>query len=106
MIRERALQVLLILSGLGCLAGLYPLSGAFRDGPATAIARQDQRILGNRGSSAGWSTLAHDAVMIVQGIQYHDLRDDLVGYAIIAVIGLSLIALTPAKQARASAAAA
>jgi hypothetical protein len=126
MIRERALQVLLILSGLGCLAGLYPLSGAFRDGPATAIARQDQRILGIYISLgvflliaarnprqhrslilfAGWSTLAHDAVMIVQGIQYHDLRDDLVGYAIIAVIGLSLIALTPAKQARASAAAA
>ena len=44
--------------------------------------------------------------MIVQGIQYHDLRDDLVGYAILAVIGLALIALTPAKQARVSAAAA
>jgi hypothetical protein len=53
---------------------------------------------------AGWSTLAHDAIMIVQGIQYHDLRGDLLGFSIIAVLGLALIALAPAKQARASAA--
>ena len=51
---------------------------------------------------AGWSTLAHDGVMIVQGIQYHDLRGDLIGFAIIGVIGLALIALTPAKRPRAS----
>jgi hypothetical protein len=42
--------------------------------------------------------------MIVQGIRYHDLRGDLLGFAIIAVIGLALIALAPARQARASAA--
>ena len=126
MTRERVLQVLLVLSGLVCLAGLYPLSGALREGPATTINRQDQMILGIYISLgvflliaarnprqhrslilfAGWSSLAHDAVMIVQGIQYHDLRDDLVGDAILAVIGLALIALTPAKQARATAAAA
>jgi drug/metabolite transporter superfamily protein YnfA len=120
MIRERALKVLLVLSGLACLAGLYPLTGALRDGAASTINRQDQMILGiyislgvflliaarnprqNRSLIlfAGWSTLAHDGVMIVQGIQYHDLRNDLLGFAIIAVIGLALIALTPAKQAR------
>src|SRR5580698_2534307 len=103
-IRERALKVLLVFSGLACLAGLYPLSGAIRDGAATSINRQDQMILGIYISLgvflliaarrprehrslvlfAGWSTLAHDGVMIVQGIQYHDLRDDLVGYAILA----------------------
>jgi drug/metabolite transporter superfamily protein YnfA len=124
MIRERALKVLLVLSGLACLAGLYPLAGALRDGAASTINRQDQMILGiyislgvflliaARNPSqhrslilfAGWSTLAHDGVMIAQGIQYHDLRNDLLGFAIIAVIGLALIALTPAKQARASAA--
>jgi hypothetical protein len=122
MIRERVLKVLLVLSGLVCLAGLYPLTGALRDGVATTINRQDQMILGIYISLgvflliaarnprqhrslilfAGWSTLAHDAVMIVQGIQYHDLRSDLLGYAIAAVIGLALIALAPAKQARAS----
>ena len=51
---------------------------------------------------AGWFTLAHDGVMIVQGIQYHDLRGDLIGFAIIGVIGLTLIGLTPAKRPRAS----
>jgi len=97
MIRERALKVLLVLSGLACLAGPYPLTGALRDGPATTINRQDQMILGIYISLgvflliaarnprqhrslilfAGWSTLTHDGVMIVQGIQFHDLRSDL-----------------------------
>ena len=122
--RERALKVLLILVGLACLAGLYPLIGALRDGVATTINRQDQMILSIYISLgvflliaarnprehrslilfAGWSTLAHDGIMIVQGIQYHDLRGDLLGFSIIAVLGLALIALAPAKQARASAA--
>jgi drug/metabolite transporter superfamily protein YnfA len=123
MIRERALKVLLVLTGLVCLAGLYPLTGALRDGVATTINRQDQMILSIYISLgiflliavrnprqhrslilfAGWSTLAHDGIMIVQGIQHHDLRNDLLGFAIIALIGLALIALTPAKQVRASA---
>ena len=122
MVRERALKILLVLTGLACLAGLYPLSGALRDGTATTINRQDQMILSiyialgvflllaarqpreHRSLIlfAGWSTLAHDGVMIVQGIQHHDLRGDLIGFAIIGVIGLALIALAPAKQPRAS----
>ena len=113
--RQRALQILLALSGLACLAGLYPLTGALRDGVATTINRQDQMILGiyvvlgvfllraarnprdHRSLIlfAGWSTIAHDSVMIVQGIQYHDLRADLVGFAMIAVVGVALIALSP-----------
>ena len=122
MIRERALKILLVLTGLACLAGLYPLSGALRDGTATTINRQDQMILSiyialgvflliaarepreHRSLIlfAGWSTVAHDGVMIVQGFQYHDMRGDLIGFAIIGVIGLALIALTPAKRPRAS----
>jgi hypothetical protein len=93
--------------------------GALREGTATTINRQDQMILSIYISLgvflliaarnprqhrslilfAGWSTLAHDSVMVVQGIQYHDLRSDLLGYAIIAVVGLALIVLIPAKQA-------
>ncbi len=119
MIRERALQVLLLLSGFACLAGLYPLTGALRDGAASTINRQDQMILAIYISLgvflliaarnprqhrslilfAGWSTLAHDSVMILQGIQYHDLRNDLLGFAMVAVIGLALIAWSPANQA-------
>ncbi len=124
MVRERALQIVLVLTGLACLAGLYPLAGALRDGVATTINRQDQMILSiyialgvflliaarnpreHRSLIlfAGWSTLAHDGVMIVQGIQYHDLRGDLLGFSIIAVVALALIVLAPAKQPRASAA--
>ena len=126
MIRERALKILLLFVGLACLAGLYPLMGALRDGVASTINRQDQMILSIYISLgvflliavrnprehrslilfAGWSTVAHDGVMIVQGIQHHDLRGDLLGFSIIAVIGVALIALTPAKLPRAGAAAA
>ena len=123
MLRERALQVLLSVTGLACVAGVYPLAGALRDGVASSINRQDQMILSiyialgvfllmavrhpreHRSLIlfAGWSTLAHDGVMIVQGVQHHDLRGDLVGFSIIAILGLALIALCPAKQARVSA---
>jgi FtsH-binding integral membrane protein len=115
MMRQRALQIVLALAGLACLAGLYPLAGALRDGVASTINRQDQMILGiyivlgvfllNAARNprdhrslilfAGWSTVAHDTVMIVQGIQFHDLRADLVGYTIIAVVALALIAMAP-----------
>jgi hypothetical protein len=114
MMRQRALQVFLALAGAACLLALYPLTGALRDGAATTINRQDQMILGiyivlgvfllvaarsprqHRSLIlfAGWSTLAHDSILIVQGIQYHDLRVDLMGYAIIGVIGLALLVLT------------
>lgn len=119
MMRQRVLQILLVLSGLACVAGLYPLTGALRDGVASTINRQDQMILGiyivlgvfllnaarnpRRHRSlilfAGWSTLAHDSVMIVQGIQYRDLRADLIGYTVIAVVGFALLALAAGADA-------
>jgi drug/metabolite transporter superfamily protein YnfA len=116
--RQRALQVLLALAGLACLAGIYPLTEALRDGVASSINRQDQMILGiyitfgiflllavrspleHRSLIlfAGWSTIAHDSVMIVQGVQHHDLRNDLVAFVIIALVGVALVALAPSKQ--------
>ena len=124
MVRVRALQILLLVTGLGCVAGLYPLSGALRDGVASSINRQDQMILSiyialgvfllmavrrpreHRSLIlfAGWSTLAHVGVMIVQGIQHHDLRGDLGGFSILMSVGLALIVLAPRKQPQASAA--
>jgi len=118
MSRQRALQVLLALTGLACLAGIYPLTGALRDGVASTINRQDQMILGiyivlgvfllravrspldHRSLIlfAGWSTIAHDSVMIVQGVQHNDLRADVVGFGIIAIIGVALVALAPRKH--------
>jgi hypothetical protein len=124
MIRKRALQIVLLFTGLACVAGLYPLSRALRDGVASSINRQDQMILSiyialgvfllmavrdpreHRSLIlfAGWSTLAHDGVMIVQSIQHHDLRGDLLGFSIIGCIGIALIALSSGKQPGASAA--
>jgi len=126
MIRERELQILLLFTGLACVAGLYPLGGALRDGVASSINRQDQMILSiyialgvfllmavrnprehrSLVLFAGWSTLAHVGVMIVQGIQHHDLRSDLLGFSIVGCIGFALIALSPRKQPQASVAAA
>jgi len=117
---QRALRSILVLAGLACIAGLFPLVGAFRAGTGSAINRQDQMILGvyvvlgafllsaaRRPSDhrslilfAAWSTLAHDAVMITQGIQFHDLRNDVWAYSIIASIGLILLALAPPSRAR------
>lgn len=125
MFRARALRFLLLFTGLACVAGLYPLVGALRDGVASSINRQDQMILSiyialgvfllmavrrpheHRSLIlfAGCSTLAHDGVMIVQGVQYHDLRGDLIGFSIIGLIGLFLILLAPQKQPQATAAA-
>lgn len=124
MMRERALKILLALAGLACLAGLYPLAGALRDGVASTINRQDQMILSiyillgvflliaarnprdHRSLIlfAGWSSLAHDSVMITQGIQRQDLRGDAVGFAIIAVVGLALLGLAPTGRPAAPAA--
>ena len=114
--RLRALQILLAVFGLACVAGLYPLIGALRDGAASSINRQDQMILSiyitlgiflliaardpRRHRSlvlfAGWSTVAHVGVMIVQGLQHHDLRGDLVPFAVLALLGLAVIVLSSA----------
>jgi hypothetical protein len=118
MMRQRALQILLALTGVACLLGLYPLIGALRDGVASTIVRQDQMILAiyivlgvflliaardplqHRSLIlfAGWSTVAHDSVMIVQGLQRHDLHGDLIPFGILAILGVALIALTPSSQ--------
>lgn len=120
--QQRALQCVLVIAGLGCIAGLYPLVGALRAGTLSAINRQDQMILGiyvvlggfllNAARSprdhrslilfAAWSTLAHDAIMITQGVQFHDLRNDVWGYSIIAFIGLILLALAPPSREQAA----
>ena len=116
--RERVLQVVLVIVGLLCVAGIYPLTGALAAGVASAISRQDQMILSiyivlgvflllaarkpqeHRSLIlfTGWSTVAHDSVMIVQGLQRHDLRGDLISFSVIMLVALALLALTPSRQ--------
>jgi hypothetical protein len=117
--RITALKVLLVLVGLTLFAGIYPLVTALLQNPHSEVSLGDQMILGiyfpigiflalaARNPSANrtlilciaWSTLAHDAVMAVQGIQARTLRGDLPGFGFIAVICIALLALAPPKQA-------
>ena len=45
-----------------------------------------------------WSSFAHAAVMGTQALRKHDSRGELIGVAILVLIGAALIALAPAKQ--------
>jgi drug/metabolite transporter superfamily protein YnfA len=110
--RERALKVVLVLVGLLFLAGIYPLIVFGRQGPAVAMMLSVYVTLGiflllavrnpsaNRSLIAftAWSSFAHAAVMAVQAYQKLIERGELLGVAALAVIGLALIALAPAKQ--------
>jgi hypothetical protein len=110
--RERALKVVLVLVGLLFLAGIYPLIVFGRQGPAVAMMLSVYVTLGiflllavrnpsaNRSLIAftAWSSFAHAAVMAVQAYQKLIERGELLGVAVLVVIGVALIALAPAKQ--------
>ena len=112
MIRERALKVVLVVLGLLFLAGVYPMIVMLRQEPALAMMMSLYATLGvflllaSRNPSANrsliaftaWSSFAHAAVMGVQALRNIIARGELVGVAVLAVIGVVLIALAPAKQ--------
>ncbi len=103
--RERALKVVLVLVGLLFTAGIYPLMMFVRQEPALAMMLSLYVTLGiflliavrnpsaNRSLIAftAWSSFAHGGVMAVQ-------RVELLGVAALVIIGVALLALTPAKQ--------
>jgi hypothetical protein len=115
--RERALKVLLVLVGLALIAGLYPLLTSLLHLWNSEVSAPDQMILGiyvpigiflvlaardplaNRSLILcfAWSTLAHDAVMVIQAFQGGTVRQDLPPQSLIAAICVALIVLTPAK---------
>ena len=110
--RERALKIVLVLVGLLFLALIYPMMLFVRQEPALAMmlslyvtlgiflllaARQpseSRRLI----AFTAWSSFAHAAVMGVQAFRHWIARGELVGVAALIVIGVALIALTPAKQ--------
>ena len=111
MIRERALKVVLVVVGLLFVATAYPMV-AMRIGEAEQMMLSVYVTLGiflliaARNPSAhrsliafaGWSSVAHAAVMAVQAL--YDVAERvhfLSGVAIFVIIGLALIALAPAK---------
>jgi hypothetical protein len=109
--REVALKTVLGLFGFVFLALAYPLVLFARIDPATSMMFSLYVTLGVflllaiRNPSASrsliaftaWSSFAHAAVMGTQSMRGMVSRDELVGVAVLIVIGITLIALAPAK---------
>jgi hypothetical protein len=117
MFRERALKSVLIVAGLLCLAGIYPLVasllywkkaddivpmflslyvtlGVFLLIAARNPSRHRSLIL-----FGAWSSFAHTAVMLVQAYNGAADRALLFGMsAILVLIGVPLIALSPKRS--------
>lgn len=117
MVRERALKVILALVGLLFSAGIYPLA-MFLWHPSPSDDKGDMMMLSlyvtlgillliavrtpsaNRSLIvfAAWSSFAHATVMSIMGFQDASERTGfLIGSAVLVVIGVTLIALAPAK---------
>ena len=117
--REWALRILLLLLGLFFVAGIYPLITTVRT--AWQINNEDATpmmlslyvalgiflLLAARNPSehrsliayTAWSSFAHAAVMTVMAVYVTSAREGLLEVsALLAVIGVALIALTPRKQ--------
>ena len=112
MSRERALKVVLVVVGVIFLALVYPLTMFVRQEPALAMMFSLYVTLGvflllaarnpaaNRSLIAftAWSSLAHAALMGAQALRNLVAREELWGVVALAVIGVVLIVLAPAKQ--------
>ena len=110
--RERALKVVLVVVGLIFSALVYPLTMFVRQEPALAMMLSLYVTLGifsllaardpsaNRSLIAftAWSSFAHAALMAVQAFGNMIARGELVGSAVLVVIGVALIALAPVKS--------
>ena len=110
--RELALKIVLALVGLLFLALAYPLVLFMRQAPATSMMFSLYVTLGiflllairNLSASrsliafTAWSSFAHAAVMGTQALRGMVARGELIGVAVLVVIGAALIALAPAKQ--------
>jgi hypothetical protein len=109
--REAALKIVLALVGLLFLTLAYPLIMFVRQDPATSMMFSLYVTLGVfmllaiRNPSASrsliaftaWSSFAHAAVMGTQAMRNMVAREELVGVSVLVVIGVTLIALAPAK---------
>ena len=110
--RERALKVVLVVVGLLFSALAYPLTMFLSREPALAMMLSLYVTLGifllvaARNPSASrsliaftaWSSFAHAAVMGVQAFRNLIPRGELLGVAVLVVIGVALIVLAPGKQ--------
>ena len=110
--RERALKAVLVVVGLLFAALVLPMLLFAKQEPALAMMLSVYATLGvflllaarnpaaNRSLIAftAWSSFAHAAVMGFQAFRNLVQRGELIGVAVLIVIGVALIALAPAKQ--------
>jgi hypothetical protein len=114
--RERGLKVVLVLVGLLFTAGVYPLIGSLRHpadsdagdtmmlslyvalGMFLLIAVRNPSVHRSLIAFAAWSSFAHGVTMSILGLEIPNQRAGfLIGSAVLVVIGVALIVLTPAK---------
>jgi drug/metabolite transporter (DMT)-like permease len=110
--RQRTLQVVLVVVGLLFLALIYPLTMFFARAPALAMMLSLYVMLGlflllaSRNPSAhyslisftAWSSFAHALVMGMQAFRKIVERQELIGVATLVIIGVILVALAPEKH--------
>ena len=110
--RERTLKVVLVVVGLVFCALAYPLIMFVKQEPALAMQFSVYVTLGifllfaSRNPSANrsliaftaWSSFVHAMLMAGQAFAGLIARGELVGSAVLVVIGVALIALAPAEK--------
>ena len=110
--REIALKIVLALVGLLFIVMVWPMVLFLRQEPALSMMMSLYVTLGvflllairNPSGSrsviafTAWSSLAHAAVMGTQGAYGMVAHGEFIGVAVLALIGIALIALAPAKQ--------
>ena len=110
--RELALKIVLSLVGILFLALAYPLAVFIRRDPATSmmfslyvtlgifllLAIRNPRASRSLIAFTAWSSFAHAALMGTQACRHMVARGELIGVAVLVVIGIAFIALAPAKQ--------
>jgi hypothetical protein len=108
--RERALKIVLVVVGLFFLAAIYPLAWMKVEesvrmlmslyvtlGVFLLLAARNPAEHRSLIAFAAWSSFAHAGVMTVQVSWNLIPRRELIGVVVLAVIGIVLIALRPAK---------
>lgn len=109
--RKLPLKIALAVVGVVFLATAYPLVTQIRQEPAVSMMLSLYVTLGIflllaiRNPSANrslilftaWSSLAHAAVMGFQGMRHFVDRSEMIGVAILAMIGVVLLALAPGR---------
>jgi hypothetical protein len=112
MLRKRALKAVLVLIGVIFTALVYPMIMFVKQEPALAMMLSVYSTLGifllvaarnpaaNRSLIAftAWSSLIHAVFMSMQAMRNIVPRGELIGSAVLLVIGVALIALSPAKE--------